>query len=55
MAGRSFLAMALVVVFAALVHTYIVWLEEPYLTRIYGEEYRSYLRTTSRYLGMPVS
>jgi protein-S-isoprenylcysteine O-methyltransferase Ste14 len=52
-AGRSVLAAGLVLVFAVVLHTYIVGLEEPYLLRVYGEEYATYMRTTARYLGMP--
>lgn len=51
LAGRSLLAMATVIGFAALYHVYVRRVEEPYLHRVYGESFASYVRATPRYLG----
>lgn len=48
--GRSPAALASALLFAAVLHTYIVVLEEPYLERLYGEAYRAYRRGSGRYL-----
>lgn len=52
-AGRSVLALVMVALFALVLHTYIVRLEEPYLERIYGQAYRDYMERSPRYLGLP--
>ena len=51
--GRSGLAFLFTIVFIAGIHLYNIELEEPYLERIFGEEYRLYKSSTPRYLGMP--
>jgi protein-S-isoprenylcysteine O-methyltransferase Ste14 len=51
--GRSGLALALVALFALLLHGYIVAVEEPHLTRVFGADYRGYRAWTPRYLGRP--
>ncbi len=51
-AGRSMLALVLTAFFAAVVHGYLVLLEEPYLVRMFGDEYRAYRRRVARYLGL---
>jgi protein-S-isoprenylcysteine O-methyltransferase Ste14 len=52
-AGRSGLALLLTGLFAVVIHSYTIRLEEPYLERVYGEEYRRYRADTPRYLGVP--
>lgn len=52
-AGRSPSAVALVGLFALVVHCYLVWLEEPHLEELFGDKYREYRRQTPRYLGRP--
>ena len=52
--GRSGFALLLSALFGIAVHTYIVTMEEPYLKRIYGEDYQRYRDKTARYLGLPV-
>ena len=52
-AGRSGFALVLTAIFALVIHTYTVRLEEPYLERLFGEEYRHYKERTPRYLGFP--
>ena len=52
-AGRSGLALLLTGVFALVLHAYTVRLEEPYLDRVYGEQFGRYKATTPRYLGVP--
>ena len=52
-AGRSGLAFLLTGVFALVLHAYTVRLEEPYLDRVYGEQFRRYKAATPRYLGVP--
>lgn len=51
LAGRSTTALLLTLGFGALVHFYLVKMEEPYLARTHGREYERYLRRVSRYLG----
>ncbi|GAB6101839.1 hypothetical protein JCM16138_10620 [Thermococcus atlanticus] len=53
LAGRSLLALLLTAAFAIGFHKYVVELEEPYLERVFGEEYRRYKERTPRYLGLP--
>jgi protein-S-isoprenylcysteine O-methyltransferase Ste14 len=53
LAGRSGLALLLTGVFALVLHSYTVRMEEPYLERLYGEEYRRYMARTPRYFGKP--
>lgn len=50
--GKSGLAFLLTIVFIIGIHLYNIWLEEPYLGRIFGEEYRSYKSKTPRYFGI---
>ena len=52
-AGRSGLAVLLTAVFGVVLHAYTVRLEEPYLERIYGEQYKRYKVITHRYAGIP--
>jgi protein-S-isoprenylcysteine O-methyltransferase Ste14 len=51
--GQSGLALLLTVVFIIGIHLYNIRLEEPYLERVFGEEFRSYRSKTPRYLGIP--
>jgi protein-S-isoprenylcysteine O-methyltransferase Ste14 len=51
--GRSGLALLLTIALIVGIHLYNVKLEEPYLERIFGEEYRRYKSSTPRYIGMP--
>ena len=51
--GRSGLAFLLTIVFVIGIHLYNVWLEEPFLERIFGDEYRLYKLKTPRYIGIP--
>ncbi|AIY89684.1 methyltransferase family protein [Geoglobus acetivorans] len=53
LAGRSLLALLLTAAFAIGFHKYVVELEEPYLERVFGEEYRRYKERTPRYFGPP--
>ncbi|WP_456474693.1 methyltransferase family protein [Candidatus Pyrohabitans sp.] len=53
LAGRSGLALVLTGVFAVVIHLYATRLEEPYLERLYGEEYRLYKSRVARYIGIP--
>jgi len=52
-AGRSGLALLLTGVFGLVLHAYTVRLEEPYLERVYGEQFRRYKAATRRYFGAP--
>lgn len=52
-AGRSPSALALVGFFAAVIHCYVVWMEEPHLERLFGDDYRAYRERTPRYVGRP--
>lgn len=49
--GQSGFALLLTCVFIIGIHLYNILLEEPYLARIFGEEFRSYRSKTPRYLG----
>lgn len=51
--GKSGSALVLVALFALFLHIYIVYVEEDYLEKIYGEAYRLYRTNTARYLGIP--
>ncbi len=51
--GQSGFALLLTAVFITGIHLYNILLEEPYLERIFGEEFRSYKSKTPRYLGIP--
>ncbi len=51
--GRSGLALALTVVFVIILHLYTVRLEEPYLERLYGDEYCMYKSRAARWIGIP--
>jgi protein-S-isoprenylcysteine O-methyltransferase Ste14 len=50
--GRSGLAFLLTIIAIIAMHLYVIWLEEPYLERIFGEEYRLYQSRVPRYLGI---
>jgi protein-S-isoprenylcysteine O-methyltransferase Ste14 len=52
-AGRSALALFLTGVFSLVLHAYTVRLEEPYLERVYGEQFRRYKAAAPRYFGVP--
>jgi protein-S-isoprenylcysteine O-methyltransferase Ste14 len=52
-AGRSFFTLLLTVALIVGIHLYTVKLEEPYLERIFGEEYVRYRKRTPRYFGFP--
>ncbi|NOY59616.1 MAG: isoprenylcysteine carboxylmethyltransferase family protein [Calditrichaeota bacterium] len=51
--GRSGLAFALTGVFFIVIYLYTILLAEPYLERLYGEDYRSYKSRTARWIGIP--
>jgi len=51
--GRSGYALLLAVIAVIYCHHYIVKVEEPYLERIFGEEYIAYKSRTPRYVGIP--
>ena len=51
MAGRSLLAILLVVIEAVLLHLHFIRIEEPHLERLFGDEYRAYRRRVRRYVG----
>jgi protein-S-isoprenylcysteine O-methyltransferase Ste14 len=53
LAGRSGLAFLLTAVLIVAMHLYTIWLEEPYLERVLGDEYRAYKSKTARYVGIP--
>ena len=50
--GKSLISILLVVFFWIFLHVYIVYIEEPYLEEIFGEEYKKYCDSTSRYFGL---
>jgi len=51
--GKSGSALVLLALFALFLHFYIVFIEEAFLEKIYGEAYRLYRTSTARYLGIP--
>ncbi|MEW6096675.1 MAG: isoprenylcysteine carboxylmethyltransferase family protein [bacterium] len=51
--GRSILAFLFVILAIIVHHLYLILLEEPYLERIFEEEYRLYKLRTPRYIGIP--
>ena len=51
--GRSCLAFLFTIVFIIGIHLYNVRLEEPYLERVFGEDYRRYKASVPRYIGIP--
>jgi len=53
--GRSGFAFLLTVIAIIYCHYYIVIMEEPYLERVFGEDYIVYKSRTPRYIGMPKS
>jgi len=53
--GRSGYALLLTVIAIIYCHYYIVKTEEPYLERVFGEEYIAYRSRTPRYIGVPKS
>jgi protein-S-isoprenylcysteine O-methyltransferase Ste14 len=50
-AGQSVLGLLYGLAGWGFVHAYIVYLEEPFLIKVFGEEYLKYCEDTSRYLG----
>ena len=52
LAGRSGLAFALTGVFAIAIYLYTILLAEPYLERLYGEDYCSFKLRTARWIGI---
>ncbi len=48
-ASGSALAFGFAAVFAALIHVYITWIEEPHLRRIFAADYRQYCTRVGRY------
>ena len=50
--GRSGLAFLFTIVFIIVMHLYTIWMEEPYIERVFGEEYSLYKSRTPRYIGM---
>ncbi len=53
LAGRSIFAFVLTAAASAVIYWYTVRLAEPYLERLYGEDYRAYRKSTSRWVGVP--
>jgi len=53
--GRSGFALLLTAIAIIYCHYYIVKMEEPYLERIFGEDYIVYKLRTPRYIGIPKS
>ncbi|NOY98409.1 MAG: isoprenylcysteine carboxylmethyltransferase family protein [Chloroflexi bacterium] len=51
--GRSGLAFVLTGAASLVIYWYTVRLAEPYLERLYGDEYRSYRSRTARWVGTP--
>lgn len=51
--GSSGLGVSLSILFARGLHVYIVYMEEPHLIGLYGNEYKNYMASTPRYLGIP--
>jgi len=51
--GRSGFALALTIVFMAVIHLYTIRLAEPYLKQLYGEDYRLYKSRVARWIGLP--
>ncbi|MEW6041853.1 MAG: isoprenylcysteine carboxylmethyltransferase family protein, partial [Elusimicrobiota bacterium] len=51
--GCSFLAFLFVIAAIIAHHLYLIFLEEPYLKHIFGEEYRLYKLRIPRYIGIP--
>ncbi len=51
--GRSALAFLFTLVLVIGIHLYNIWLEEPYLEHVLGEDYRKYKSRTARYIGIP--
>jgi len=54
LAGRSMFAFVLTVTASIVIYWYTIYLAEPYLERLYGEEYRLYKKKTSRWIGLPL-
>ncbi|NOY75746.1 MAG: DUF1295 domain-containing protein [Kiritimatiellaeota bacterium] len=52
-AGQSGFALFLTVMFMIILHLYTILLEEPYLERLYEEEYCQYKSNSPRYIGIP--
>lgn len=52
-AGRSIYAFALTGAASIIIWWYTIYLAEPYLERLYGEDYRAYLKGSPRWLGIP--
>ena len=51
---RSGLALLQVVLFAAMLHGYVVYVREPYLTQSVGKPFKAYRNLTPRYVGLPI-
>jgi protein-S-isoprenylcysteine O-methyltransferase Ste14 len=51
---RSGLALLQVVLFAAMLHGYVVYVREPYLTQSVGNPFKTYRNRTPRYVGFPI-
>lgn len=50
--GHSILSFLLTFLFIVIIHFRIIKLEEPYLSRIFGNEYELYKKSTSRYFSI---
>jgi protein-S-isoprenylcysteine O-methyltransferase Ste14 len=50
--GRSAFALVLVGLVTLLLHVYLVFVEEPHLTQVFGPTYRQYRSRTPRYFGI---
>jgi len=53
LAGRSIFAFILTAAASITIYWYTVYLAEPYLERLYGEEYRQYKKRAARWFGIP--
>jgi len=53
LAGRSILAFILIFIASIVIYWYTVRLAEPYLERLYGEEYGQYKKRTARWFSLP--
>lgn len=49
--GQSVVAFLLTVLAGVFVHAYVIRLEEPFLTEVFGDKYLAYCQKTARYLG----
>jgi protein-S-isoprenylcysteine O-methyltransferase Ste14 len=53
LAGRSGFAFVLTGVFVIVIYLYTIFLAEPYLESLYGEDYRLFKLRTARWIGYP--